>query len=65
MPQAEIDKGTVVKLKSGGPPMTVRALSGSQAYCEWFTDTDRRFGTFELSTLVPVPQVDSERPPTL
>ena len=58
----EIDKGMVVKLKSGGPSMTVRALFGSQAYCEWFTDTHRRFGTFDVSTLVPIPQVDSERP---
>lgn len=51
MTEQELEKGMVVRLKSGGPLMVVRALSGSQAYCEWFTDTDRRQGTFEIAGL--------------
>jgi uncharacterized protein YodC (DUF2158 family) len=53
-----IEKGMVVRLKSGGPEMTVRAVSATQAYCEWFTDADRRQGTFDFSSLeeVRIPQ---------
>lgn len=51
MKQQEIHKGMLVRLKSGGPSMTVRAISASQAYCEWFTETDRRQGTFDFSSL--------------
>lgn len=41
----------VVVLKSGGPPMTVRVVSGNTAYCEWFTELDRRQGTFDVESL--------------
>ena len=51
MEEDQLEKGMVVRLKSGGPPMTVRVVSGSQAYCEWFTDLDRRQGTFEIASL--------------
>lgn len=47
----EIEKGVVVRLKSGGPPLTVRFVAGDQAYCEWLTETDRRQSTFLLKTL--------------
>jgi uncharacterized protein YodC (DUF2158 family) len=46
-----IEKGMVVRLKSGGPAMTVRAITDTQAYCEWFSDIDRRLGTFDFSSL--------------
>lgn len=59
MEQTDVEKGMLVRLKSGGPAMVVRALSGTQAYCEWFTDVHRRQGTFELATLVPVPEGES------
>ena len=49
--EQDIEKGTVVRLKSGGPPMVVRSVSADQAYCEWFTETERRQGTFILNTL--------------
>jgi uncharacterized protein YodC (DUF2158 family) len=51
MTTIDLEKGMLVRLKSGGPTMTVRAVSGTQAYCEWFTEADRRQGTFEVSTL--------------
>lgn len=56
MNENEIEKGVIVRLKSGGPLMTVRSVSGSLAYCEWFTEEHRRLGTFEISTLQEVQQ---------
>ena len=58
----QIDKGMVVILASGGPAMTVRAIYGEQAYCEWFSEVDRRLGTFDVHTLVPCPEADSTEP---
>lgn len=64
MDEPEIEGGMVVALKSGGPHMTVRSISGDFAYCEWFTEADRRQGTFLLSTLTPVTaSPDAARPP--
>lgn len=31
-----ISQGDVVKLKSGGPLMTVSIINGEEVYCEWF-----------------------------
>lgn len=59
-----IEKGMVVRLKSGGPEMTVRAVSSNQAYCEWFTESDRRQGTFDFSSLVQVRAADAGAPPS-
>ncbi len=61
----EIERGMVVELKSGGPHMTVRSISGDFAYCEWFTEADRRQGTFLLSTLktAVTPDQSSSPPP--
>ncbi|NNJ67622.1 MAG: DUF2158 domain-containing protein [Boseongicola sp.] len=45
--------GDVVRLKSGGPPMTVESVvSGDVATCVWFSE-ERKFNTmFVMSTLV-------------
>jgi uncharacterized protein YodC (DUF2158 family) len=43
--------GDSVVLKSGGPVMTVQALSMSLAYCAWSVGTHRRQGTFETESL--------------
>lgn len=43
--------GTLVVLKSGGPTMTVRVVSGKTAYCEWFTGMEHRQGTFDVASL--------------
>lgn len=32
----QIEPGSIVKLKSGGPPMTVAWVEEGEAYCEWF-----------------------------
>lgn len=52
------DAGDVVRLRSGGPPMVVRAASGDTAYCQWFAGLELRQGTFLFSSLR---NVSSER----
>ena len=49
-----LGSGMTVVLRSGGPRMIIRAVSGDQAYCEWLLGKVRRQGTFALSTLEPV-----------
>jgi uncharacterized protein YodC (DUF2158 family) len=51
--------GDVVKLKSGGPDMTVirtddSAVSGAPIRCQWFAGKRLEQGTFRVSSLVPV-----------
>lgn len=38
MDEREFDVGDVVRLKSGGPPMTVEAIEGGAARVVWFDD---------------------------
>lgn len=45
------EAGDVVRLKSGGPPMVVRAVSGDTAYCQWYAGIDLHQGTFLFSSL--------------
>ena len=53
--------GTLVRLQSGGPTMTVRSVSGGQAYCVWSVGGQQRQGTFDLRSLV-LAQGDGQRP---
>lgn len=47
----QFQAGDVVRLKAGGPPMIVRAVSGDSAYCQWYSETDLHQGTFLFSSL--------------
>ena len=47
----EFEAGDVVRLKSGGPPMVVRAVSGDSAYCQWYAGVDLHQGTFLFASL--------------
>jgi uncharacterized protein YodC (DUF2158 family) len=55
----ELKVGDVVKLRSGGPLMTIEyigsfSMSGGEedkAKCVWFEGTKRKDGVFELPTL--------------
>jgi uncharacterized protein YodC (DUF2158 family) len=48
---SDFNLGDVVKLKSGGPEMTIDELSGTQAHCTWFEKTKRTGSWFELVAL--------------
>src|SRR5437868_398387 len=43
--------GDLVALKSGGPRMTVTAMSGDCEYCVWFYENEQKQGTFDIHTL--------------
>ena len=40
-----------MRLKAGGPPMVVRAVSGDTAYCQWYAGVDLHQGTFLFTSL--------------
>jgi uncharacterized protein YodC (DUF2158 family) len=49
----EINAGDTVKLKSGGPPMTVDSIDNRTAWCSWFDSKgDLKTGSFPLTSLV-------------
>jgi uncharacterized protein YodC (DUF2158 family) len=60
-----MEKGALVRLKSGGPVMTVRAVSLRQAYCNWAEGAIHMHGTFDVDTLVAVSlaEADSRKGP--
>lgn len=43
--------GDVVKLRSGGPLMTIKFIDGGEAYCEWFDNKDVKGSMFALPQL--------------
>jgi uncharacterized protein YodC (DUF2158 family) len=51
----EIRPGSVVRLASGGPAMTVKKfLEGGDAVCQWFDDKTLMDGTFPRASLATV-----------
>jgi uncharacterized protein YodC (DUF2158 family) len=47
---AQFKVGDVVRLKSGGPPMTV-AIPGEDIYCHWFLGSQQQHGSFPPEAL--------------
>ncbi|HEY6350346.1 MAG TPA: DUF2158 domain-containing protein [Candidatus Angelobacter sp.] len=43
--------GDIVKLKSGGPAMTVSELADSQVWCMWFEGTEQKQAIFPVDAL--------------
>ncbi|WP_156520993.1 YodC family protein [Magnetospirillum moscoviense] len=48
----DIKAGDTVRLKSGGPDMTVKWVEEGEAYCEWFDKSEVKGHTFTLAQLV-------------
>ena len=47
----QIEIGTVVSLKSGGPPMTVYHIQGDEVFCTYFEGTEMMRESFVLPEL--------------
>lgn len=57
----EFETGDIVRLKSGGPEMTVsQSATGGRIRCQWFAGKKLEFGDFQPSSLVLVQDNDSE-----
>lgn len=51
--EVKVEVGDVVRLKSGGPMMTVRGVKDSVIDCVWFdTDNNYHVNKFNIRTLV-------------
>ena len=52
-----IQPGQVVRLKSGGPLMSVEDINNvngvAKAWCQWFEDNKAQHGTFPVTSLEP------------
>jgi uncharacterized protein YodC (DUF2158 family) len=54
MAEISFKPGDIVRLKSGGPPMTIAHIDGTEAYCEWFNDKREVQGRdFQVTSLQP------------
>lgn len=47
----QVQAGSVVVLKSGGPDMTVKWVEGSECYCEWFDGKKVVGSNFEVTSV--------------
>lgn len=54
-----VTPGTIVKLKSGGPRMTVAWIEEGDAYCEWFDSKGEPRGQRYALIVLAVAQSDS------
>ena len=53
--QAAFEVGNIVKLKSGGPEMTVEKVFENRTYkCQWFAGKRLESGVFPADSLAPV-----------
>ena len=63
---ADIKAGDVVRLKSGGPKMTVSKVEqrngAMRVDCDWFEGTKATYGTFPASSLDVVAEMEASRP---
>ena len=46
--------GDIVRLKSGGPKMTVDSVAGHNVWATWFVDAKREHARFHEDSLEPV-----------
>lgn len=48
-----LKSGDTVRLKSGGPLMTIQSWTGNFCNCSWFDGTELKFGRFHPDSVVP------------
>ena len=62
---AQLKAGDVVKLKSGGPKMTVEGTESNPAgiLCTWFDKADKKSSCFQPEALEPVGKGQKEAAP--
>lgn len=51
---SQFEVGTIVKLKSGGPDMTIKGnanTNGTHAMCQWFAGKKLEQGSFPIESL--------------
>jgi uncharacterized protein YodC (DUF2158 family) len=60
MPSERFKVGDVVRLKSGGPDMTVTGVAiGGDLICRWFEGDTARIDTFPSGALIRPPERDT------
>ena len=53
MADAQFDIADIVKLKSGGPPMTIESVNTEgKVYCVWFVEGEVQAALFAPETLI-------------
>ncbi len=56
MSNIEFNVGDIVKLKSGGPDMTIQVVSDTNLKCQWFAGKKLDDGRFPIESIVKVVQ---------
>jgi uncharacterized protein YodC (DUF2158 family) len=56
-----MQSGSLVRLKSGGPTMTIGWIGNTEAECNWFSnDDDLKSAVFKVAQLETVDDVDDK-----
>ena len=62
-PLGTMKPGDTVRLKSGGPTMTIREVDEELIVCDWFEGSKAQEKSFHVSQLIPIANpTDSNRP---
>jgi len=56
MDNIEFNVGDIVKLKSGGPEMTIQSTSDTYVRCQWFAGKKLDKGSFPNESIIKVAQ---------
>ena len=59
---APFKPGDTVRLKSGGPAMTVKAIEGDWVSCDWFEGSKKHEDTFPVAGLDLDNSFEAQRP---
>lgn len=57
-----MQSGSLVRLKSGGPTMTIGWIGNGEAECNWFSsDDDLKSAVFKISQLEVVDEINEKK----